>query len=143
MARLPRTRSTPQEEDEQTEIEVEMGSSGRSQVRPSDRLFGPYLGRFEAEASTRARDAAVVTQPPPRGSDEAPTPLALAREHERHRLERNLGRRAAGTDGRLRASTDGKADQARGPRANRKAMQAVQRKADRKVVGRPVPSRHR
>ncbi len=40
------------------------------------------------------------------GSEYAPTRKATEREHERHRIERDLGRTAAGTHGSLRGTRD-------------------------------------
>lgn len=131
--RSPRTRSTPKEEDEQTELEIGMASSGRSKARPQDRLYGPYRSRFEPESSARGRDAAVTTMPPSRGAQAAPTKLAAKRERERHRLERDLGQTAAGEKGDLRGR--------QGPGVSRAALRGAQKQADRNVIGRELPSR--
>jgi hypothetical protein len=45
-------------------------------------------------------------QPGSEGSEYAPTRKAAEREHERHRIERDLGRTAAGTHGAVRGTRD-------------------------------------
>jgi hypothetical protein len=56
------------------------------------------------------------------GSEHAPTGQAADREHERHRLEREQGRVAAGTDGNLK--------EVRGPEVTREKLDDAAREAD-------------
>jgi hypothetical protein len=65
------------------------------------------------------------------GSEVAPTKQAAEREHERHALEREIGRVAAGGD----TSTE-----VRSAGATRERLDEAAREADRRVTGHSVPS---
>lgn len=69
------------------------------------------------------------------GSEHAPTPRATAREQERHRIERDLGRIAAGTLGMQRAKQDAG--------ITRADLQEAGRIADVLVSEKPAPNRAR
>lgn len=70
--------------------------------------------------------------PPQMGSTVAPTRQAESREHERHRLEREAGRVAAGTEGLLRARQE--------PGVSREALDEAARAADRYVAEEESPT---
>ena len=67
------------------------------------------------------------------GSEVAPTKKAEAREHERHRLERKIGRIPAGEAGLRRDH--------RAAGVSREALDAAGRRADRHVAHRRPPRR--
>jgi hypothetical protein len=130
-----RTRSIPPGNDQQTQIEAELVSSGRSGAVPRERLFGPHEGRLEATAARNRREHGDTDQPIGPGADVAPTKLAQARERERHRLERELGRTPAGEDGTVRGR--------RAPGVTRDALREAAAQADRNIIGHRVTSRSR
>jgi hypothetical protein len=101
MARAARTRSMPKDDDDQTRLELNAASSGREHELASGR----------PPATTE-------------GSEVAPTARAEKRERERHRMERQIGRTAAGTKGVRR-------DTRRGP-VTRQALAQAAREADRR-----------
>lgn len=70
--------------------------------------------------------------PPQMGSTVAPTRQAEVREHERHRLEREAGRIAAGTEGVLRARQE--------PGVSRKTLDQAAQAADRYVAEEESPT---
>jgi hypothetical protein len=69
------------------------------------------------------------------GTDVAPTKKAEAREHERHRLERKIGRTPAGEAGLVREH--------RAAGVSREALAEAARRADRHVAHRRPPRRRR
>ena len=69
------------------------------------------------------------TVPSGHGSEPAPTRKAAEREHIRHQLEHEVGRHAAGEDGRLR---DERSDD-----ATREKLDAAAEEADRRVDAGP------
>lgn len=128
MQREPRTRNTPQDDDEQTRLEVEMASSGRSDIVPRQGLVGAHTDRLEPRVEMGADEGDEPTGP---GADVAPTRLAEERERERHRLERALGRTPAGEGGRIRDTRE--------PGVTRDGLDAAQREADRRIIGHEIP----
>jgi hypothetical protein len=132
MDRAPRTRSTPQEADEQTELEVFMASSGRSEVVPPHGLVGAHTARLEPDSDASDEEG---DEPTAAGSDVAPTRLAGQRERERHRLERERGRTPAGEGGAIH--------ERRSPNVTREDMEEVQREADRRVIGHEIAAKDR
>jgi hypothetical protein len=120
--------NTPGEEDEQTQIEVEMAASGRSDIVPREGLIGAHTERRMHSTDQTEDEGGEPTGP---GSDVAPTKLALEREQERHRLEREAGRIPAGEDGRISGY------QAEG--VTREKLDEIAREADRRVVGHELP----
>ena len=93
-AARPRASNVPTDgrnDSDGSDLEAEMLLSGRHALRPAAGLVGPYTRRMEAAPDTAAM-----------GSNYAPTQRATERELERHRLERERGRVAAGTEGNER-----------------------------------------
>jgi hypothetical protein len=131
MDRAPRTSNTPQENDEQTQLEVEMASSGRSDVVPRQGLVGAHTARLEPDSATSDEEG---DEPTGAGSDVAPTRLAEQRERERHRLERERGRVPAGEGGAIHEK--------RSPNVTREDLDEVQREADRRVIGHEIAAKH-
>lgn len=86
---------------------------------PHQRVFGAHNERF-----ARGED---LDEPEPTGSgsDVAPTERAARREQERHRIERRLGRMAAGSDENLRDRRE--------PGVSRETLDKAAREADEKV----------
>jgi hypothetical protein len=130
MRRAPRTKSTPRDSDVQTELEVELASSGRSEAVPRQGLVGAHTARLEPEPKL---DEDQAEQPPGPGSDVAPTRLAERRERERHFLERQRGRTSAGQGGALRET--------RRPGVTRSDLDQAHDEADRKIIGHDIPRR--
>lgn len=130
MSRPPRSNNIPKDDDEQTQLELEMASSGRKDAVPREGLVGAHTERRESAAQAGGEGGLEPTGP---GSDVAPTKLAQDRERERHRLERESGRTPAGEDGLIRDR--------RAPGTTREALDAAARQADRNVVGHEIPSR--
>lgn len=130
MTRAPRTKNSPRENDEQTEIEMEMASSGRSDIVPHQGLVGAHTGRLEPASQMGEEEGGEPTGP---GSDVAPTKLAEERERERHRLERERGRTPAAENGSIHEQ--------RSASVTREDMDEAQREADRRVIGHEVPKR--
>jgi hypothetical protein len=128
IGRTARTKSTPRESDDQTELEAELASSGRSDQVPRQGLVGAHTARLEPEPKL---DDDRAEPPTGRGSDVAPSRLAEQRERERHFLERQRGRSAAGEGGSLR--------ERRRPNVTRNDLVQAQREADRKVIGHEIP----
>jgi hypothetical protein len=131
MTRAPRTNNVPSDDDEQTQVEIEMASSGRSDVVPREGLVGAHLERRAPEAP--AGDTDEGQEPTGPGSDVAPTRRAEERERERHRLERALGRAPAAEDGKIH-------DQ-RAAGVTREELDEAARQADRNVVGHDMPKK--
>jgi hypothetical protein len=135
MDRAPRTSNTPQEDDEQTRLEVEMASSGRSDVVPPQGLVGAHTARLEPDSAASDEEGEEGDEPTGAGSDVAPTRLAEQRERERHRLERERGRIPAGEGGAIHEK--------RSPNLTRQDLDDVQREADRRVIGHEIAAKHR
>src|SRR4051794_37024078 len=89
MTRAPRTNNVPRDDDEQTQVEIEMASPGGSGVARGEGRGGAPRGRGPPGAP--AGDTDEGQEPTGPGSDVAPTRRAEERERERHRLERALG----------------------------------------------------
>jgi hypothetical protein len=87
-------------------------------------------------ASRRGRIAPAEERVTDGGADQAPTELARRRERERHRIERTLGRIAAGEVDELR-------HEVRSPTATRERLAAAARVADILVAGHPIRSQRR
>jgi len=121
--RTERTSNLPIDDDEQTLIEAELVSSGRSDVVPREGLFGPYRTRREA-LHAPSDDAGYLRMEEPlgMGAEVAPTPEAEMHERERHRLQREIGVVPAGEVGNLR--------QLRAPSATRASLDAAARQAN-------------
>ncbi len=121
--RSQRTSNLPVDDDEQTQLEADMASSGRSDAVPKEGLVGAHLFRRQpsndnGERSERSR----TDEPFGAGAEVAPTEHAEARERERHRLQRDIGVVPAGADGNLR--------QRRAPEATRESLDAAARRAN-------------
>lgn len=110
MSRAPRTRSMPKDDDEQTRLELDAASSGRDHAMS--------FGRGPATEE---------------GAEVAPTARAEQRERERHRLERQEGRTAAGTKSTRRDTRHGG--------VTRQALARAAHEADRRITGHDIPSR--
>jgi len=143
MRRPPRVNNVPQEDDEQTRLELEMAASGRNDAVPREGLVGAHTARREPLTATEGEgtgdeeeqmaageEGAEPTGP---GSDVAPTRRAEERERERHRLERELGRTPAGEEGLIHGrSASG---------VSREDLDEAARKADRYVAGSELPKK--
>lgn len=121
--RTERTSNLPIDDDEQTLIEAELASSGRSDVVPREGLFGPYRARREAlHAPSDGAGSQRMEEPLGLGAEVAPTAEAEMHERERHRLQREIGVVPAGEVGNLR--------QLRAPTATRETLDAAARRAN-------------
>jgi len=139
VARAARSNNTPSEDDEQTETERDMASSGRSRVAPHEGLVGAQTQRRQTEAGAELGPGEEDPENPGveplgAGADVAPTERAARREQERHRLEREMGRTPAGEGGKTRDE--------RTSEVTRERLEEAARAADRKVAGEASP-RHR
>jgi hypothetical protein len=124
--RSERTSNVPLDGDEQTLIEAELVSSGRSDIVPKEGLVGAHRVRREAVSMSEALGDEAherTDEPIGLGSQVAPTEQAEVHERERHRLQRELGVVPAGEDGNLR--------QRRAPEATRASLDAAARQVDR------------
>jgi hypothetical protein len=108
-------------------FEAEMLSSGRHHGVPKQYVAGSHE---ERQASGAAFDE---EEPVNDGSSPAPTKLAEERERERHRLEQELGRTAAGLGENRRDHRD--------PGVTREDLDRAAREADEKVAGHAFPSK--
>lgn len=140
--RAPRNNNVPKEDEEQTELEVELGASGRHHAFPHQDVVGAHGERRVSPASARgaADDASESGEPSEEGeeptgsgADVAPTKLAEARERERHRIERSIGHTPAGEDGLIHGRN--------APGVSREQLDEAAREADRRVVGHELPSK--
>jgi hypothetical protein len=122
--RSQRTSNVPVDDDEQTLIEAELVSSGRSDMAPREGLIGAHRVRREAMHATTDEDSGHPRweEPLGMGADVGPTAEAEMHERERHRLQREVGVVPAGEDGNLR--------QLRSPAATRESLDAAARRAD-------------
>ena len=146
--RAPRNNNVPKEDEEQTELEAELGASGRHHAFPREGLVGAHAER--RSSATPAHDAGDQRagandddapdagepneegeEPTGPGSDVAPTKLAEARERERHRLERSLGHTPAGEEGLIHGRS--------APGVTREKLDEAAREADRRIVGHELP----
>jgi NAD(P)-dependent dehydrogenase (short-subunit alcohol dehydrogenase family) len=134
MTRPPRVNNVPKEDDEQTELEIELGSSGRGHAFPREGLVGAHVERRERAARVADAEAGQEgREPTGPGSDVAPTKRAEERERERHRLERELGRTPAAEEGLIH--------ERRAPGVSREDLDRAAREADRRVASRDLPQR--
>ena len=125
--RSQRTSNLPVDDDEQTQIEAELASSGRSDATPKEGLVGAHHARREPSHETiEASQRSPTDEPIGGGSEVAPTEKAEVSERERHRLQREIGVVPAGEDGNLR--------QRRAPSATREALDAAARQASHIVT---------
>jgi hypothetical protein len=121
--RSERTSNLPLDDDEQTLLEAELVSSGRSDMVPREGLFGAHTARREAlHATAEDSEPQRMDEPFGMGSEVAPTPEAELHERERHRLQREVGVVPAGEAGNLR--------QLRAPTATRESLDAAAHRAD-------------
>jgi len=121
--RSERSSNLPVDNDDQTLIEAELVSSGRSDVVPREGLFGPHRARREAmHAPADDTGYQRMEEPLGLGAEVAPTAEAEEHERERHRLQREIGVVPAGEVGNLR--------QLRAPTATRESLDAAARQAD-------------
>jgi hypothetical protein len=127
-AQKPRANNMPEDDELVTDLEAELSASGRGGVRPRQGVIGPY----EERGSMREWPSEDGEAPPQMGSTVAPTRQAEIREHERHRLEREAGRVAAGTEGVLRARQE--------PGVSREALDQAAQAADRYVAEEESPT---
>jgi hypothetical protein len=95
---------------------------GRSSGTPRQHVYGANEGRVASAADV---DEA---EPMADGSEVAPTRRAEERERERHRVERKLGRMAAGIDENPRDRRE--------PDVTREDLDQAAQAADRKVTSR-------
>jgi hypothetical protein len=114
-------RRTNVDDDGQTQLEIEMAASGRRDIVPREGLVGAHTER-RAPSRDEDRDA----EPTGLGSDVGPTKRAEARERERHRLEREIGRTPAGEEGLIHDR--------RAPTARREDLAEAARRADEHVT---------
>lgn len=125
--RSQRTSNLPLDDDVQTQIEAELASSGRSDSTPKEGLVGAHLARREpSHESIEGSQPSPNDEPIGAGFEVAPTEKAEMSEHERHRLQREIGVVPAGGDGNLR--------QRRAPSATREALDAAARQASHIVT---------
>lgn len=109
---------------ERETFETEMLHAGRHHGTPRQHVYGAHQQRISS-ASELDED-----EPIGDGAEVAPTPLAEARERERHRNERLMGRLAAGAGENLRDRRE--------PGVSRDDLARAAEEADRKVCGRAV-----
>jgi hypothetical protein len=93
--RRSRANNTPDPEDDDVRIEAGLVAEGGGGARPRAGLIGPHVEGWGSRGAMAA------------GAEVAPTPKAELRERIRHRIEREKGRVAAGTDDRLRDTRTG------------------------------------
>jgi len=121
--RSERTSNLPVDDDEQTQLEADMASSGRSDAVPKEGLIGAHRFRRQPSDDTVERgDRSRTDEPIGAGAEVAPTEQAELHERERHRLQRDIGVVPAVEDGNLR--------QRRAPQATRESLDAAARRAD-------------
>jgi hypothetical protein len=121
--RSQHSNNLPLDDDEQTQIEAELASSGRSDVVPREGLAGAHRVRRQPSHGTMERSQrSIIDEPIGDGAEVAPTEKAALRERERHRLQRDLGVVPAGEDGNRR--------QRRAPGVTRDALDAAARRAN-------------
>jgi hypothetical protein len=124
--RSERTSNLPVDDDEQTVMEAEMASSGRSAATPKEGLVGAHRVRRQPSNDTlEGSQQSPIDEPIGAGAEVAPTEMAELRERERHRLQRELGVVPAGEDGNLR--------QRRAPQATRESLDDAARRANHVV----------
>lgn len=104
--------------------------SGRSGMFIKEGLIGAQA--FQGHHTTTSATDAEAEHRTGSGSDVGPTKLAEAREQERHRLERKLGRTPAGEAGRVHDR--------RSPEVTRADLDGASRQADRIVIGHAIGS---
>jgi hypothetical protein len=95
--------------------------AGRQRGTPRQRVFGANQGRFAP-----GEEPLDEREPVADGAEVGPTARAEARERERHRQERQLGRMAAGIGENLRDRRE--------PAVTRGDLDRAARSADRKVT---------
>lgn len=107
--RPPRSNNSPKANDEQTELELDLASSGRKRaVSSADGLRKP------PKAGSKA------------GSEVAPTAKAETREKERHARQAEVGQVAAGLGGARHGR--------RAPKATREKLDEAAQAADARVA---------
>jgi hypothetical protein len=121
--RSQRTSNLPVDDDEQTQLEAEMASSGRSGAVPREGLVGAHRFRRQPSNDTvEDRERSRIDEPVGAGAQVAPTAQAERGERERHRLQREIGVVPAGEDANLR--------QRRAPQVTRESLDAAARRAN-------------
>ncbi|HVX96821.1 MAG TPA: hypothetical protein VHK47_18035 [Polyangia bacterium] len=138
ITRAPRNNNVPKEDDEQTQLELELASSGRNDAFPREGLVGAHSERRapsaeEGRQDDREAEGEEGQEPTGPGSDVAPTKRAEARERERHRIEREIGHTPAGEEGLIRGRN--------APGVSREDLDEAARRADRRVVGHELRKR--
>jgi hypothetical protein len=139
ITRAPRNNNVPKEDDEQTQLEFELASSGRNDAFPREGLVGAHAERRAPsqeeglEDEDQAEAGEEGQEPTGPGSDVAPTKRAEARERERHRIEREIGHTPAGEEGLIRGRN--------APGVSREDLDEAARRADRRVVGHDLPKK--
>jgi hypothetical protein len=114
------------DDDQQTRIEAELIASGRGDVVPREGLIGAHTARRQPSETTEEGDEiSPMDEPIGGGAEVAPTERAMARERERHRLQREIGVVPAGEEGRVR--------QMRAEGSDRAALDAAAHMADERV----------
>jgi hypothetical protein len=116
-----RSNNTPESDS----FEAELLTAGRQRGTPRQRVFGAH--------EERVSSASEPDEPVNDGSEVAPTKRAEEREQERHRLERKIGRLAAGTGENLRDRRE--------PDVTREDLDEAAREADKKVAGHELPKK--
>jgi hypothetical protein len=128
-ASASRRNNTPKDNDEQSELELEFGESGRHDAFPREGLAGAHTERRAPPAGEawpdelRAEESEEGEAPTGPASDVAPTERATARERERHRIERQMGHTPAGEEGRIHGRN--------APGVTREGLDDAARQADR------------
>jgi hypothetical protein len=137
ITRAPRNNNVPKENDEQTQLEFELASSGRNDAFPREGLVGAHAERrapaFQEVSEEVEAESEEGQEPTGPGSDVAPTKRAEARERERHRIEREIGHTPAGEEGLVRGRN--------APGVSREDLDEAARRADRRVVGHDLPKK--
>jgi hypothetical protein len=111
-----------------TDLESDLLTSGRHQMAPHEGVIGAHESR--PGHSVTGQSDSEGEEPLGRGVDVAPTEQALRREQERHRLERESGRIAAGSMEQTR--------EVRGPEMTREKLDEIAREADRRTTGHEI-----
>jgi hypothetical protein len=112
------------DDDQQTRLEAELAASGRNDAVPREGVIGAHLARREVVAGEDG-EPSPMDEPIAGGAEVAPTERAMARERERHRLQREIGVVPAGESGDAR--------QHRAPGVDRAALDAAGARADQRV----------
>ena len=114
-----------QDDDEQTRLESELMASGRNDAVPREGVIGAHTARREPAGPEEPEERSPMAEPIGVAMEVGPTEKAVARERERHRLQREMGVVPAGENGSAR--------QSRPPSVDRAALDAAGQRADQWV----------